>query len=44
MVEFEFVPTGNGAGHYHVIFNGCYIETCDVSERTAVEHRLLGLD
>lgn len=32
MFEKRYVPTGNGCGHYAILNNGKFFESCDIGE------------
>lgn len=32
MFEKRYVPTGNGCGHYAILNNGTFFESCDIGE------------
>lgn len=32
MFEKRYIPTGNGCGHYAILRNGKFFESCDIGE------------
>ena len=44
MFEKRYVPTGNGCGHYAILSNGKFFESCDIGEISQRMRELCGND